>query len=854
MEALRILILEDSYTDAELILRLLKKVKPESELHVAVNKNEFLKALDEFSPDVILSDNSLPQFSASEALTIVRQRSKDLPFILVTGTVSDEFAADIMKRGADDYILKDRMLRLPVAIDAALKQKNLEKEKLDAASKLVQSEEKYRTIFFKSPLPKWIYDAETLRFLEVNEAAIRHYGYSLNEFLNMTIKDIRPKEDIEALLLDVKKINLRSDAQQGIWRHLKKNGEVILVQTTAHSLDYGNRKVRMVIANDITEKIAAEEELSRNELRFRTLTSNAPVGIFQTDAKGKTIYVNETWMKFTGLTFDEAMGDGWRQALHPDDREKQIEQWQIKSQGGLESSSEFRLLDKNGYTRWVIGKATPLFDKNRQITGYIGTLSDITEIKKAEEAIQKSEEQYRDLVENITDLICTHDLNGRILSVNRAAEKLIGYKFSLAENFNIKDILVTDKKNEFDLYIDAIKNEGRAKGLMKVKTFKGQIRIWEYNNSLKTEGVDEPIVRGYARDITESKKAEEELRKSNERFKYAAKATSDIIWELNFETKQYFVHEGSEKLFGNKRDLDWETGVEGKYILDEDRERVKKSFREARKNTDCELWTDEYRVWGTENNVLNIINHAIFIRDRKRKAVRAIGAITDITEKKKLETKLLEQQKQEQVRITATALEAQERERNAIGVELHDNVNQILVGTKLLLSTIKDDFERGKTMIGLCMKNLQDAIDENRKIAHALVTPDLDTDTLPEQLKRLTTSMFKAAGIESYIDIINYNSAFINRERKIAIYRIAQEQCTNIVKYANAGKVTITIANDDKIFKMAIADNGVGIVKGTKTKGIGLSNINSRLSIFNGKANIITAPGSGFTLEIEIPL
>jgi signal transduction histidine kinase len=152
------------------------------------------------------------------------------------------------------------------------------------------------------------------------------------------------------------------------------------------------------------------------------------------------------------------------------------------------------------------------------------------------------------------------------------------------------------------------------------------------------------------------------------------------------------------------------------------------------------------------------------------------------------------------------------------------------------------------------MKNLQDAIDENRKIAHALVTPDLDTDTLPEQIKRLTVSMLKTAGIESVIDAENYKKQFLNKERKLAIYRIAQEQCTNIVKYSKAGKVNIVISNDEKSFKMTIADNGIGMEEGKKTIGIGLRNINSRLSVFNGRSRIITAPNQGFILEIEIPL
>src|SRR5687768_1916613 len=130
-QGLKILLLEDSYTDAEIIKRLVKKAKPCCDFLLVTNKNDFLKALESFPPDVILSDNSLPQFDATEALHIIRNRSMHVPFILVTGTVSEEFAADIMKQGADDYILKDRMVRLPAAIDTALKRRAALKEIID---------------------------------------------------------------------------------------------------------------------------------------------------------------------------------------------------------------------------------------------------------------------------------------------------------------------------------------------------------------------------------------------------------------------------------------------------------------------------------------------------------------------------------------------------------------------------------------------------------------------------------------------------------------------------------------------------------------------------------------------------
>jgi two-component system sensor histidine kinase UhpB len=143
---LHILILEDNPDEAEIVQRLLLKEIPGVECSLAENKDEFLKILDLSQPDVILADNSLPQFSATEALFMLRERSLRIPFILVTGTVSEEFAAGIIKLGADDYILKDRLARLPGAIEAALKQWKAENDRLKAISRLIEREEQYRTL------------------------------------------------------------------------------------------------------------------------------------------------------------------------------------------------------------------------------------------------------------------------------------------------------------------------------------------------------------------------------------------------------------------------------------------------------------------------------------------------------------------------------------------------------------------------------------------------------------------------------------------------------------------------------------------------------------------------------------
>ena len=146
-EHLKILLLEDSETDAEIIKHVLQKAKPHSKFMFVMDREEYIKALDEFQPDLILSDNSMPQFSATEALEIIQKRNLQIPFIMVTGSASEEFAAGIIKLGADDYIIKDRMARLPVAIDAALKKKKAEREKQEAEKKIIESENNLKTIF-----------------------------------------------------------------------------------------------------------------------------------------------------------------------------------------------------------------------------------------------------------------------------------------------------------------------------------------------------------------------------------------------------------------------------------------------------------------------------------------------------------------------------------------------------------------------------------------------------------------------------------------------------------------------------------------------------------------------------------
>lgn len=140
-------------------------------------------------------------------------------------------------------------------------------ESMAVRQSLIKSEERYRLLFENNPQPMWLYDVKTLSFLEVNEAAVRHYGYSRAEFLSMTIKDIRPPEDIPMLMNNVNEVTGGVD-EAGIWRHIKKNGTMIYAEVVSYGFEFGNRLVELVQANDVTSTVKAQEQLLKSNFQL----------------------------------------------------------------------------------------------------------------------------------------------------------------------------------------------------------------------------------------------------------------------------------------------------------------------------------------------------------------------------------------------------------------------------------------------------------------------------------------------------------------------------------------------------------------------------------------------------------
>lgn len=256
--SLKILLLEDSQADAEILQHFLRTQKPHSIFKVVMNEGDFIDALKTFEPDVVLSDNTLPRYSATDALKTFKEYNIPIPFILVTGTVSEEFAAGIIKAGADDYILKDRLVRLPAAIDSALEKKRIEAEKQKAEA----------TIHFNANLLSKVGQAIIATdingtVLYWNKAAETLYGWTAEEAMNKSIIELTPSYQTKEDAIQIMQWLSEGKSWSGEFLVKKKDGKSFPALVTNSPFFDKDGTVAGVIgvSIDLTERKQAEQSL-----------------------------------------------------------------------------------------------------------------------------------------------------------------------------------------------------------------------------------------------------------------------------------------------------------------------------------------------------------------------------------------------------------------------------------------------------------------------------------------------------------------------------------------------------------------------------------------------------------------
>ncbi|EIZ86817.1 PAS sensor protein [Methylobacterium sp. GXF4] len=406
-------------------------------------------------------------------------------------------------------------------------------------------------------------------------------------------------------------------------------------------------------------------ERKQAETRFAALTDLSPAIIWFGNPDGSLSYLNDRWYEYTGQTPEQALPLGWGEVIHPDDLPGLLEVWEDARTREVLYDTEARLRRVDGVYRWFLIRAEPLRDEAGKVIGWLGSNSDIHDRRHAEHALQKAQDQLRLAVEATSIGIFDYDLVTGDLGWDARVCALFG--------------LPPDAPVSYDVFLAGLHPDDRSWVDEAVKAVLDPAGDGVYDIVYRTIGLQDGVERwvaakgqtffaqgkavrfiGTVRDVTASRQAEQDLRETEERYRMASRATNDAIWDWNLASDHIRWNEAVQTLFGYAADEVGPSGAWWKsHIHPDDRERVKTSIY-AVIDDSTEHWSDEYRFLRADGSYAYILDRGYVIRDAQGHAVRMIGAMLDITARKRAEEhqRLLTGELQHRVKNTLAMVQA----------------------------------------------------------------------------------------------------------------------------------------------------------------------------------------------------
>jgi PAS domain S-box-containing protein len=440
-ETTRVLIVEDLPTDAELSEREVRKALVSCEFRRVETREAYLAALDEFRPALIVSDYRLPHFDGMTALKLAVERCPDVPFIILTGSMNEDTAVECMKAGAWDYVIKEHVKRLGPAVESALERRLARMGRTHAETALRDSEAQLRAVLDAAPFPVALVDVEDDKIEFWSRSALTLFGHTAPtapEWYQIAYPDPDYRREVIERWKPVLE-KARSSGQTvntGEYRVTCRDGSVRLCELYARFLP----DKLVVTFNDITERKRAEVALRTALAREGALLAAIPDIVMQVDANKIYTWANRPGIEFFGpdvvgreaAFYFEGEQDTYGRVqplFQGDEQTFYVESWQRRRDG------EKRLL-----AWWC----RVLKDEGGNATGALSTAHDITERKRAEEALQDSEARFRDTFERSTVGKSLTGRDGRLLKVNQALADMLGLSIEELQQITFAEITHPD--------------------------------------------------------------------------------------------------------------------------------------------------------------------------------------------------------------------------------------------------------------------------------------------------------------------------------------------------------------------------------------------------------------------------
>jgi PAS domain S-box-containing protein len=425
-------------------------------------------------------------------------------------------------------------------------------QRAHARAALETAETKYRMLLERIPAPVFVYDRESLEYLVVSDRAVAEYGYSREEFIQMTIADIRPEDDVAALR------NMLSESgtafeHRGLWRHRKKNGRLIDVEITTRGLELAGRPACIVLAQDVTEKLRAENSLRRSEAINQAILQSSLDSIVTMNDAGEIVEFNRAAEQTFGYSSAQAMGRPVKELLIPPELREEHEQGLARylktdEQHILCKRIQTTALRSDGQTFPVELTVVPVIvDGERLFTAF---LRDLTVAQRAERELHRTTGLLQAIVDETTDAIFVKDIQGRYLLFNRAAAELTGRPVD--EVLGKDDIFVFGPEHgRTVMENDQLVMQSNQPHIVEEElAAAGTTRSYHCMKApLRDPNGNVVGMIGISRDITERREMESALRASEERYRSIIEQSPDMIF-VNRDDRISFINQAGVDLLG----------------------------------------------------------------------------------------------------------------------------------------------------------------------------------------------------------------------------------------------------------------------------------------------------------------
>jgi PAS domain S-box-containing protein len=743
-------------------------------------------------------------------------------------------------------------------------------ERKRAERALKESEERYRSLFANSIEAAFTTDLKG-HFTDVNGGFEAISGYSRDELIGLDYRRVMDSDNAERIFKAYNRLYLtREPIKDLTYNFIKKDGEVRTVEAYVNNLYDGDTIVGFQgTFRDVTEKRRIQEALIQSEAKYRELIENAIDLIFLVDLEGNFLEVNESLLRETGFSEDEILTSNFQEFLHPDDIGIALTAYE-KGRAGQPFEFEMRGKKKDGSYGWYSFIIRPIGDAAGKPIYVHGIARDITEKKRADEALKVSEEKYRRVIENAQESI-TIIVDGVFHYANPMTERLTGYTLDELRTKSFADLVHPENREEI------VKEIGRKLSGDQV-TYPTDFRYvtkdgetgWYEGVAVSIPWEGKPAILSFARDITQRKLAEEALRESEEKFKNVFETSRDLMYICTLDGKILEVNEAAKRFFGYSQNEFEEINISDFYACPEERDALVRKVLENGYLEDHEML-----VKNREGVAFDALVTVVTKRDKNGKAVGLQGSLRDITEKKKLEQQLIQGQKMEAIVSLAGGIA--------------HNFNNILTGimgySEYLISRKTEEDPDYKALVTIHQGTIR-AAELTRQLLNTARTGQyspvkVDINEVVEKVLPLVVGTFnKSIEIRTYLDA---NLTAIEGD-----YGQLEQSLLNLCINArdampSGGKLIIETTNRklDKDFVkthldteegnyvvLSVTDTGVGMAPEIKDRiyepffttkgqsggtGLGLATVYGIVKRHTGTITVYSEMGKGTTFKLYFP-